>query len=316
MPSLVFILNFDKMIVPFKARKESNMSEPNQNPNQKPDLNPSDENGKIEAVPLTETSKTIRKLDNFWYHYKWTVIVVVFFVSVVVVCLVQLFTRPKYDTSMVMITTYRMNSEEFDTFESLVQNLLPEDYDDNGKKRVNVIIYQYYSPAEIEAEKEAAAERETDAFLYNAQYNNSELSAFTNLTMTGEASVCIVSPDVYARLAEKDRLMPIAELYSDGSLPKGIRSDGLGLDLKYSDFYNYHSIVQKLPDTSILCLLRPTVRGNSSKPAYYEREKAFFRAIADFSVNTSTAPSPESETVQESAPTYEVQPPTPAVPAA
>ncbi len=238
---------------------------------------------KLEAAPLTQNSKFLRKLDNFWYHYKWTVIVAVFFVTVGIVCLVQFLTRPKYDSSIVMTTSYRMDSEEYAEFESLVQSLLPKDFNGDGEKLVNVVVYQYYSPAEIEAEA-SRLEAESDRFDINSQYNNSELSSFTNFTMTGETSICIVSPDVYARLTEKNRILPLADIYGTEALPQGVRDDGFGIDLCNSDFYRYNSAVSVLPDTSILCLLRPTVSGSSSDGDYYEQEKAFFRALADFTV--------------------------------
>ncbi len=238
---------------------------------------------KLEAAPLTKTSKTLRKLDNFWYHYKWTVIVVTFFVAVAVVCVVQLVSRPKYDTSIVMATSYRMDGEEYADFESLMKSLLPEDFNGDGKKQVNVVVYQYYSPAEI-VEMNAAAEQESDVFVINPQYNNAELNAFTNFTMTGETSVCIVSPDIYARLCEKDRLLPLSEMYAADAMPVGTRADGYGIDLGVTDLYRYTSAVSVLPEDSILCLLRPTVGGHSSHKEAYEHEKQFFRALTDFTV--------------------------------
>ena len=239
---------------------------------------------KLEAVPLTETSKILKKLDNFWYHYKWTVIVVTFFVAVGVICLVQLFDRPKYDTSVVLATSYRMDSKEYGAFEALMQDLVPEDFDGNGEKNINVVVYQYYSPAEIEQAKAEAAERETEVFVINPQYNNSELNAFTNYTMTGETSVCIVSPDVYARLSEKNRLLPLTVIYGTGGMPAGTRADGFGIDLAETDLYKYNPAMTVLPSSSVLCILRPTVGGYSSDEGHYEQEKLFFRALADFAV--------------------------------
>lgn len=239
---------------------------------------------KLEAVSLTESSKTLRKLDNFWYHYKWTVIVVTFFVTVGIICFVQFFSRPKYDTSIAIATSYRMKEDEYEAFEALVEELLPDDFDGNKKKNVNVIMYQYYSPAEIEQERAEAALRETDAFIINQQYNNSELGAFTNLTMTGETSVCVVSPDIYAQLIEKKRLLPISDLYGADTLPAGVRDDGRGIDLQKTDLYKYNPAMQVLPENSILCILYPSVSGHSSHEENYKQEQLFFRALADFDV--------------------------------
>ncbi len=251
-----------------------------------PNLNAPDD--KVEAVSLTETSTAVRKLDNFWYHYKWTVIVVTFFVAVGVVCLVQMLTRPKYDTSVTIATYYRMNSAEYTAFESLMESICPEDFDGNGEKNVNIVIYQFYSEEEIEAAREEMARPdengETDRFQINLQYNTSEYNNFNQYTMTGETSVYIISPALYTRLLEGDRLLPIAELYPDGDLPAGVRADGVGIDLKNTDFYKYNPAAKVIPDTAILCFHRATIGGKSSDEAAYEQEKEFFRAIADYAV--------------------------------
>ncbi len=248
---------------------------------------------KLEAVSLTETSPTLKKLDNFWYHYKWTVIVVTFFVTVAVIGTVQFFSRPNYDTSVAVATHYRMNSEEYADFEALLLRICPEDFNGDGEKQVNIVIYQFYSEEEIEAAREEYAkpnaEGETDRFQINGAYNKSEFDGFNRYTLTGETSVYIVSPALYERLTEgedasKYRLVPLAELYPDGNLPAGAREDGYGINLKDTDFYKYSPAAQVLPDTAILCLHRPTVSGKSSDEAAYENEKAFFHAIADYRV--------------------------------
>ncbi len=254
------------------------MSEPNT-----PEM-PQNED-KLEAASLTETSTAMRKLDNFWYHYKWTVIVVTFFVAVGIICLVQMLTRPKYDTSLAMATHYRMNTEEYAKFEALLEQLLPEDFDGNGEKNVNIVIYQYYSEAEIAAEEERM-EAESDRFAINLQYNKSEYDGFNSYTLTGESSVYIISPELYRRLYEGERLLPLSEIYPDGGLPAGAREDGFGIDLKKTDFYKYNSAASVIPDTAILCFHRPTIGGKSSKEGVYEQEKIFFRALADFRVET------------------------------
>lgn len=251
-------------------------------------FSPTPQDDKPEAVSLTETSTAIRKLDNFWYHYKWPVIVTVFFAAVLVIGVVQFFTRPQYDSFITIATHYRMNSAEYADFEALITNVLPEDFDGNGEKSINIIIYQYYSEEEIE---EARAEYarpneygETDRFQINLQYNSTEYKNFNDHTITGETSVYIISPALYQRLLENDRLMPLAELYPDGELPEGARSDGVGINLKSTDFYRYNAAAQVIPDTAILCLHRPTVGGRSSNKTTYEHEKEFFRAIADYQV--------------------------------
>lgn len=238
---------------------------------------------KLEAGDIKVASPALRWLDNFWYHYKWTFIITVFFVAVGIVCLVQFLTRPKYDTSLAYATHYRMNNQERTDFEALLNRFCPEDFDGNGEKNVNMMVYQIYSDEEFESEVEAYESR-GEVFQINTKYNQDEYNNFNTFTMTGETSVYIISPHLYSLLVGGDRLKPLSELYPDGNLPKGALPDGYGIRLSETDFYLYNPAAQVIPDTAILCLHKPTLAGRGKNADLYADDMAYFRAIADFRV--------------------------------
>ena len=238
---------------------------------------------KLEAGDIKISSPALRWLDNFWYHYKWTFLIAVFFVSVGIVCLVQFLTRPKYDTSVAYATHYRMNNEERAEFEELLDRFCPEDFDGNGKKKVNMMVYQIYSDEEYESEVEAYRQQ-GDEFQLNTKYNQDEYNNFNTFTMTGETSVYIISPYLYGLLVTGERLKPLSELYPDGDLPKGAMADGFGIRLSETDFYKYNPAAQAIPDTAILCLHQPTLAGRGKNADLYADDVAYFRALAEFEV--------------------------------
>ena len=238
---------------------------------------------KLEAGDVVAASPALRWLDNFWYHNKWMVIITVFFVSVGIICLVQFLTRPKYDTSLAFATHFRMDKAQRADFEDLLDRICPEDFDENGEKNVNMMVYQVYSEEEIESEEAAYRER-GDEFMLNTKYNIDEYNNFNQFTMTGETSVYIISPYLYGLLVQGNRLKPLSEVYTDGNLPKGALPDGIGIRLSETDFYKYNPAAQVIPDTAILCLHRPTLAGRGQSETLYGHDQAFFRAIADFEV--------------------------------
>lgn len=254
-----------------------------------PDKEPQNDGDKLEAGDITAASPALRWLDNFWYHYKWTVIVVTFFLAVAVVGIVQMVNRPNYDTSICLASSYRMNKEEQAEFEKLITRICPKDFNDDGQKLVNVVEYQIYSEEEFYAEAERYESMtnengEHDQFQINREFNVDEYNNFNNFTMTGETSVYILSPYLYNLLVSADRLKPLSEIYTDGELPEGAMSDGFGIALKDTDFYRYHSAAQVYPENSIICLHKPTIAGRSKNEARYAEDVAFFMAIADYEV--------------------------------
>ncbi len=225
---------------------------------------------KYDSTEIVSENRVYNKLQNFWYHNKWTVIVVAFFVCVVVVCTLQMFGKEKYDISIVYGGTAHMESDERAAFVGALQGILPEDYDNNGKKAVGLVEYQIFSEKEIytEVEKEVDGELVTVkepmvALNWNTEQYSSMQSA---VSKTGEYSLCFASPYVYEQLL------------------KGYAVEGKTVRLGDTDFYLYNEAVQVLPADTVVCLLRQFMVGQSSKDEIYNRSVALFDAIVAYDV--------------------------------
>ena len=225
---------------------------------------------KYDSTEIVSENRVYNKLQNFWYHNKWTVIVVAFFVCVVVVCTLQMFGKEKYDVSIVYGGTAHMESDERAAFVGALQSVLPEDYDNNGSKSVGLVEYQIFSEKEIytEVEKEVDGELVTVkepmvALNWNTEQYSSMQSA---VSKTGEYSLCFASPYVYEQLL------------------KGYAVEGKTGRLGDTDFYLYNEAVQVLPADTVVCLLRQFMVGQSSKNEIYNRSVALFDAIVAYDV--------------------------------
>ena len=225
---------------------------------------------KYDSTEIVSENRVYNKLQNFWYHNKWTVIVVAFFVCVVVVCTLQMFGKEKYDVSIVYGGTVHMADDERAAFVGALQGILPEDYDNNGKKAVGLVEYQIFSEKEIytEVEKEVDGELVTVkepmvALNWNTEQHSSMQSA---VSKTGEYSLCFASPYVYEQLL------------------KGYAVEGKTVRLGDTDFYLYNEAVQVLPADTVVCLLRQFMVGQSSKDEIYNRSVALFDAIVAYDV--------------------------------
>ena len=225
---------------------------------------------KYDSTEIVSENRVYNKLQNFWYHNKWTVIVVAFFVCVVVVCTMQMFGKEKYDVSIVYGGTVRMADDERAAFVGALQSVLPEDYDNNGSKSVGLVEYQIFSEKEIytEVEKEVDGELVTVkepviALNWNTEQYSSMQSA---VSKTGEYSLCFASPYVYEQLL------------------KGYAVEGKTVRLGDTDFYLYNEAVQVLPADTVVCLLRQFMVGQSSKDEIYDRSCALFDAIVAYDV--------------------------------
>lgn len=237
---------------------------------------------KMQPGEISERSPLIAWLDNFWYHYKWTVIIGAFFITILIIGIVQIAGRVRYDAVVTVVVPATPDSRQTEDMEALLVRLMPNECNVKGEKQVSLRSWQVYSEEEYRIEKESV-EAESQQFNLNAKYNEDELSGFRQYSMTGESVICFVSPYIYASLVSTERLKPLAELYGSDPLPAGIMEDGCGIRLSETDLYRYNPELSGfLPETTILCLLKPTIAGDSSKVENYERFTAFFRALADY----------------------------------
>ncbi len=239
---------------------------------------------KLEAEFHYEQSPILKWLDNYWYHYKWPTIIITFFVVVFAIMIAQMVTRPKYDIHLVCGGTYRMNATEHPAFEAAVEKFIPDDFDGNGEKSANIIVYEIYSDAEYR-EAISEAEANSEEFAINPNYNADELQNFSQYSMMGECYVFLLSEYLYNQLLSGNRLRSIADLYGGDPLPEGITEDGYGIYIKDTDFYQYTPAIQAMPDDMILCILRKAEFKNSkSDLEKYARYESFFRSIADYQI--------------------------------
>jgi hypothetical protein len=241
------------------------------------------EDGKLCPGSLTESSRAIRRLDNFWYHHKWKVIVALFFLIVLAVGLVQIFSRVEYDVYVTVAVPYTMNSEENAELSELLQKFCSEDYNGDGDVRVYVQGYQVYSDEEYESEK-AYWEAQGEKFRINSAYNQNQISSFDQYLMNGQSTLLLLSPYMYETKKDNGHLLPLSEVFGSDSLPDGTLEDGYGVRLSDTDFYRYNPAAQILPADTILCLHAPVLSLTSGEKYDDSAARELFRAIVDYKV--------------------------------
>ena len=88
-------------------------------------------------------SKVLKWIDNFWYHYKWTFIVVTFFLVIGIILTFQLITKEDYDAYIMYVgdTTIpdTMYQDILDSLEVVVK-----DYDENGEFADELVVSEYH----------------------------------------------------------------------------------------------------------------------------------------------------------------------------
>ena len=224
---------------------------------------------KLNGNEIHTDSKALKRIENFWYHYKWPTIIVCFFTIVFLVCTLQMCNKKSYDVTVVYAGPYSMDSAGASDVKDVLNIVIPSDYDEDGEKSTELISYLIYTKEQIEK-----IEAESSQYIDRA-YASSESQNFYNYAAT-EAGICFVDPSLYNSLKESDRLISVTGVL--GYAPKGLVDDN-GVRLSETDIYNEYAVLQKLPADTVVCLLRKQL---TKKEDVYAKEQETFKAIVNY----------------------------------
>ncbi len=203
-----------------------------------------------------QSSRFLRWLDNFWYHYKWQTIGIAFALVVLLVCVLQTCSKEKIDLTVVYAGPVALSGEELAGVEQVLETILPEDIDGDGEKNLSLARYTIYS-------KEQIVEMEKQGYSINRQLNSSEYDNYGNYVLTGESSIYLVDPWLYE------------------SLKSGERIHGEGIRLGDTAAYQKYDLLAVLPEDTVVCLLRQQVMGKNHDDEHYAKESVMFAVLSE-----------------------------------
>lgn len=220
-------------------------------------------------------SPMLKKLDNFWYHYKWHTLITLFFLIVFTVCTVQMCTQKTNDMLVMYSGPEALDQSERDNITKVLEHLVEEE-----GYAIGINAYNVLSEDEIRA-----LEAETDAdgkpLFVNRAFYTDEYKNYGTYTGTGESSIMLLSPWLYESLYKNDRLRNISDLTD------GVSEDALvnecGIVLGKTDIYAKYEALQVLPEDTVICFARPNWgMGKNSKAKHYAKEETLFCAIVEY----------------------------------
>ena len=240
-------------------------------------------NKNIEGVGEVQVPSTPKKkIQNFWYHYKWHLIAAVFLLVTVIICTLQLCTRTEYDAYILYAGNKNIGrtAEDGDVAEivTVISSLkrITDDFDENGEISVSFSNYYYLSREEINN-----SDNVNDALLASDQ------KALSSTLEHSEYYLCFISPEVYEQyhkvggdelfisLGEYKTAHPEIEYYADNA----IRLSSTGASALPG--------LSALPEDTLICIRYPSFLAVKSDKhlAHFDNAKKMLENILDFKIN-------------------------------
>ena len=229
------------------------------------------------------------KLANFWYHYKWHTIGLLFTLFVIVVCVAQCAGNTRYDVQVLYAGNHAFGrvSEDggFSEYSTAVSSLaeLVEDYDRNGE--VNVSFLDLYL---LTAEEIAEIESGPDAgrLSYQLLQENSTMLK-SNLDMS-DYYVCFLSERLFVQYSEGDsnlgRFAKIAPYTAEGKEYDFVSE--YGIRLSSLDIKNMPGLSSLDAEDTVVCIRNvsaaSTMFGKETSAEQFQRGEELLRRILSY----------------------------------
>lgn len=208
----------------------------------------------------------VQKLENYWYHYKWQTIIGIFALCTAATCVSQCSSRTEPDAMIMFAGNYKVLSE---TREIPVEDVMSEDYNGDGEKRVDVFQlvlvisgdngeYEYYDPVS----------------------QTEELQRLDIEFSSGNSVVYILHPYIYSQY--RNLMRPLEDVLTE--VPE-YALDEYGIEL--SELAAYESTtLNAYPADAVLCVRNMRTGDNfitrADDKEYYENNVKFFRELVEY----------------------------------
>lgn len=231
-------------------------------------------------------SPFMKKLENFFYHYKWHTIIGVFVVFALTFCILQTCKKTAYDAYIMYAGGKNLRTvEEGETESTFVilyktMGFYVGDYDGDGERNASLSDIYLPSPEEIDKLEDEGN------VPYSLLEDNDEL--FRNNLLSGNYYVCLISKHLLDEWTTDDSnpFVPIAPYLPEGAVISDGESDGYRLASDYGVYLSSTPVGDEpgfkyLPDDTVICIRKYSKAASPGRRGkiIYENSEKLLRAL-------------------------------------
>ena len=226
-------------------------------------------------------NKLIKWFRNYWYYYKWMVIGIAFAVFVVLFCTLQTCSKGSPDITILYAGTFPPADIGVVDMEKAIEVALPEDFNGDGEKDVDLAMLMIYSEEQIK-EIEKNLDEDEDRIINRSQ-NAGELEKFQNLVVSGEYYVCLLEQWLFDMVNKEGGFMTLEDAI--GYKPDFAVND-YAVRLSDTELGKYYEALGLLEPDTYLCIRTPgaiqEMTGKGKNSDKFKEAAATVKAIIEF----------------------------------
>lgn len=225
----------------------------------------------------------IDRWGNFWYHYKWKVVMVTVFTIIIGVAVAQFAGQQNPDVYILYGGPLYITPNENQVFCDALEALCP-DYNEDGKTYVQLNDMVFMTENQLN-ELIAASKESGEEVAYDRLSNAQVQERFTYEVFGGEAAICILAEEQYEEVCGSGGFLTLKEIFGDENMPEGAIDD-YGVRLSETKFWKFHGTQEMFPEDTVIALRRVSTMSALTGKSKAEKQHAVsmdvFKKIMEF----------------------------------
>lgn len=224
--------------------------------------------------------------ENFWYHHKWTTIIVSVFAVFILIATMQLVTKEKPDIYAIYAGPNYLNSTSNDNIRAALKSVMT-DYNGDGEVGLQFMNVTYLNDEQV-AEVYALAQEQGVDISFDPESNHDELTRYNMEIFAGESVFCMLDPGLFDTLVDAGGVMTLEEIF-DGDVPEDIRAAAVGecgVRLFETEFGQYFGGTFGIEEDTVICLRRVSTmsafKGQSKTERIHEYHVEMLRSLCEY----------------------------------
>ncbi len=242
------------------------------------------------AGEIKVSSPFLKKLDNYWYHYKWHSIIALFLVVVILICSLQMCGKDEYDYEVLYAGPHSLNDKQ--TILDIEAAFADLGDDRTKDKKVSVNLVSYWVDETISTDEEQYAGMTPSDISYSLNHSLKNQENYLDEVQAGNLTVFLISPHLFHMVNKENGFVNITEFYPEFAAAgddvfardENGRSTPYGVVLSKTAF-GQRAGLSSLPDDTILCIRNPSPTNaffgaDRAEKNYTAATELFRRALA------------------------------------
>ncbi len=226
---------------------------------------------------VVKKGKFLTWLDNFWYHYKWVTIIIVFFVAVFSICISQSCTTEYDELNVTYAGSAELAADQYMDIEKILTEYIPEEFGKDEDTNAGLITHKIYSTERLVAIEGVLDENGEQLYVKERTFNVQEFNTLNSQLQTGMGSVILMDRWLYEEILKAsvsvERFMPLKHVF--GKKP-ACAIDDYALLLTDTQMYKDNkSVFGCLPEDTVIVLHSELLHQKN-----YDKELIAFKSFA------------------------------------